>query len=337
LSSGTANDITDPVNKVTRYDLLTHPFRFDQEKIEGLALGGGSLWVVNDNDGGEALNFFLELNPSVLGGVTVPSIPGQENVLINEVNSNGSEADFVELINTGTSSVDLSGWRITDVDTARGYVVPQGTTIGSGEILVFQDGVDGVELPGLGGSDSTSLITRYDVTIDSFAWTAHVASANRCPTDLGIAFIPNAASPGTANTCAPPVVAGADSIVVNEVASQDDFVELYNLGTIAVDVSGWQVRDNDPGHNPVVLPPGTTMDPGAFLVIDDEASGARYVLGFGLGSGDSATLYDAYGFVVDTYSWTSHVQSHSRCPDGTGSFIETSGTNRTEGGANSCP
>jgi hypothetical protein len=67
LSSGTANDLADPVEKLTAYDLLTHPFRFDQEKIEGLALGGDGLWVTNDNDGGEALNFFLKLDPAALG------------------------------------------------------------------------------------------------------------------------------------------------------------------------------------------------------------------------------------------------------------------------------
>jgi hypothetical protein len=52
---------------VTVADLLTHPFRFDQEKLEGLALGGGDLWISNDNDGGEAINFLVKLDPAVLG------------------------------------------------------------------------------------------------------------------------------------------------------------------------------------------------------------------------------------------------------------------------------
>jgi Esterase-like activity of phytase/Collagen triple helix repeat (20 copies) len=69
LSSGGVNDINQPVTKTLAYDLLTHPFRFDQEKIEGMALGAGGLWVTNDNDGGEAMNFFLKLDPQVLGNL----------------------------------------------------------------------------------------------------------------------------------------------------------------------------------------------------------------------------------------------------------------------------
>src|SRR5690606_13868654 len=72
LSSGTVNDSGNPVNKETAIDLLTDSFRFDQEKIEGLALGGGSLFVVNDNDGGEAQNFFVRFSPQLLLGSVQP-------------------------------------------------------------------------------------------------------------------------------------------------------------------------------------------------------------------------------------------------------------------------
>ncbi len=66
LSTGTLNSAANPLDKELAVDLLDHPFRFDQEKLEGMALGGGSLWVVNDNDGGQAQEFFLRLSPDVL-------------------------------------------------------------------------------------------------------------------------------------------------------------------------------------------------------------------------------------------------------------------------------
>ncbi len=87
LSSGAAR--TTARSRLPRrlaYDLLKGPFRLDQEKIEGLALGGGSLWVVNDNDGGQAQEFFLRLDLSVLAGAA----EGPEvvpNVVINEASS----------------------------------------------------------------------------------------------------------------------------------------------------------------------------------------------------------------------------------------------------------
>jgi hypothetical protein len=68
LSSGPLNDLTKPVTKTTAIDLLADSFRFDQEKLEGLALGGGSLFVVNDNDGGQAQNFFVRFGASRLNG-----------------------------------------------------------------------------------------------------------------------------------------------------------------------------------------------------------------------------------------------------------------------------
>lgn len=78
LSSGVPNDIAHPVEKRLVVDLLDQPFRFDQEKIEGLALGGGSLWVTNDNDGGEAPNFFLKLDPTVLGLASDAPVPSAQ-------------------------------------------------------------------------------------------------------------------------------------------------------------------------------------------------------------------------------------------------------------------
>lgn len=66
LSSGWSNDSSNPVEKETAIDLLADTFRFDQEKIEGLALGGGSLFVVNDNDGGQSQNFFLRFSANAL-------------------------------------------------------------------------------------------------------------------------------------------------------------------------------------------------------------------------------------------------------------------------------
>ncbi len=61
LSTGTADDVSDPLEKELWIDLLKLPFAADFAKIEGLALDGDSLWVTNDNDGGESSNFFIEV------------------------------------------------------------------------------------------------------------------------------------------------------------------------------------------------------------------------------------------------------------------------------------
>ena len=121
------------------------------------------------------------------------------------------------------------------------------------------------------------------------------------------------------------------AIVINEAESSGgvpgDWVELFNAGSTTAHVGGWHVRDNDDTHD-YVLPAGTTIAPGAYLVVDESA------LGFGLGGADSVRLFDDLG-LVDAYAWTAHaVTTYGRCPDGSGAFRTT--TAPTKGAANDC-
>jgi len=60
-------------------------------------------------------------------------------LLVTEINSNGSGGDFWELTNTGSSAVDLSNYKwIDNARTTTGaIVVPAGTSIAAGESVVF--------------------------------------------------------------------------------------------------------------------------------------------------------------------------------------------------------
>ncbi|MFP3466543.1 lamin tail domain-containing protein [Leifsonia sp. SIMBA_070] len=133
---------------------------------------------------------------------------------------------------------------------------------------------------------------------------------------------------------APATAVVAPSVVINEVESSapnggPDWVELKNTGADPVDLTGWSVLDNDDGHTAVPLPTGSVIAAGGYFVIDEAT------LGFGLGSGDSARLYDPAHTLVDTYSWTAHAAvTYGRCPDGTGAFRNT--TTSTQGAANDC-
>ncbi|WP_188284753.1 lamin tail domain-containing protein [Streptomyces sp. CBMA29] len=119
---------------------------------------------------------------------------------------------------------------------------------------------------------------------------------------------------------------------INEVESNGgtpgDWVELVNSGAIAVDVSGWLVKDNDDSHV-FTIAAGTSLAPGGFLALDVDPV-------FGLGSADSARLFLPDGVtLVDAYSWTAHAATtYGRCPDGTGGFVTT--TASTKGAANDC-
>ena len=121
------------------------------------------------------------------------------------------------------------------------------------------------------------------------------------------------------------------AIVINEIESNPspDWVELYNRSTAAVDISGWSVTDSDPTHAEF-LPAGTLLAAGSFYVFTPAA--------FGLGQPDSAVLYDNFGRLVDSYSWSVHaVGTYARCPDGFGAFLDVA--TATQGSSNvvACP
>jgi len=114
------------------------------------------------------------------------------------------------------------------------------------------------------------------------------------------------------------------SIVINEIESDDpekggDWVEIMNVGTQAVDISGWYLLDNDPvGHKADVTPVAdkTILQPGELYVFDQNKA-----FTFGLGKADKAAIYDADGNLVTEYEWTAHANGvYARIPDGTGEF-----------------
>ena len=246
------------------------------------------------------------------------------DVVINEAESSGgSPGDWVELYNAGTTTAHVGGWQFRDNDNTHTYTLAAGTTIAPGAYLVLDEATFGF---GLGGADSTRLFDSAGVLVDSYAWTAHAATTyGRCPNGTGAFRTTTTVTKGAANDC-------TVTIAINEIESSGgspgDWVELFNYGPIAVDVSGWRFKDNDDSHT-FAIAPGTSIAPGAYLVLDE----AQF--GFGLGAADSARLYDASGALVDSHAWTTHaVTTYGRCPNGTGAFRAT--TSVSKGTANDC-
>ncbi|KQS66917.1 lamin tail domain-containing protein [Modestobacter sp. Leaf380] len=256
---------------------------------------------------------------------TVPAVPGA--LVVNEVESNGDDTDWVELTTTGDSPVDVSGFTFRDDDDSRvPYTLPAGSVVTPGGFLVV-DQASGSNPAGfdfgLGNADSARLFDRTGAPAASYSWPAHATvSWGRCPDGTGDLVDTTRSTKGEANDCSSPVR-------VNEVESQDgepgDWVELTSIGATAVDVSGYALTDAGGGRS--VLPAGSTLAPGGFLVLDQ--------LGYGLGGADSVTLTDAAGTEVDSYAWTAHATTTwGRCPDGTGDLGTTLAP--TKGTANAC-
>ncbi|HTE43860.1 MAG TPA: lamin tail domain-containing protein, partial [Gemmatimonadaceae bacterium] len=200
-----------------------------------------------------------------------------------------------------------------------------GTSIAPGAYLVFDTGSGANQFNfGLGAPDAARLFDPFGRLVDSYSWTAHAATTyGRCPSGTGAFVTTTSSTKGTANDCSVPVK-------VNEVESDDgnnpDWIELYNPGALAVDLSGFVLKDNDDTHN-FTIPAGTTIPAGGFLAFD--------ALGFGLGSADAARLFGPGGTLIDLFAWTAHAATtYGRCPNGTGAFLTT--TRATKGTPNDC-
>jgi hypothetical protein len=126
------------------------------------------------------------------------------------------------------------------------------------------------------------------------------------------------------------------SLVINEINyrssddfNPDDWIELYNPMTFAVDVSNWQLKDSDDTHV-FVIPEGTQIqDNGFLIVVKDESDfmslfpDTPYIgeLGFGLGKTDSVRLYNSEGTLIDEVAYESELP-WPNCADKTGNTLE---------------
>lgn len=111
-------------------------------------------------------------------------------VVINEIESNASDRDWVEIYNNSDTDLDISGWYIRDdSDDHASVKLPAGTTLAAKGYFVFEADLPGDTKHfsfGLGGADKVRLYDAGDTLIDEHAWTAHAAfGLSRIPNGVG--------------------------------------------------------------------------------------------------------------------------------------------------------
>ncbi|RKZ28594.1 hypothetical protein DRQ36_10200, partial [bacterium] len=127
-------------------------------------------------------------------------------------------------------------------------------------------------------------------------------------------------------------------LVVNEIMynpigsdSYGEFIEFYNRGTVAIDASGWKVKD-DNDYNEFEIPDGVIIAAGEFLVIakNPDSIEARYSITGVVGSvswglnnspGDAVRLYDDAGTLMD-YVYFGNDDPWPTAPNGDGPSLE---------------
>lgn len=278
---------------------------------------------------------------------------GKPSVQINEILADnrgahlldGTAPDVIELINNGTSPIDLNGYSLSDrADQPDKFTFDSPTVLQPGEFVVLYADTALNELPGshLGfsiNSDGEGIYLFAPTApgeaadiVDSVEFGNQLInmSIGRVGQDRSWAL--TAPTIGSTNRRA--MTGAAQAVRINEWlavdATQDDFVELYNNDSFPVNIGGYSISDEiggDPNRN--VLPPLTFIAGMGFLDLTADNSSRVNHLNFTLSADQEVLgLIAPSGQVVDSILYVSPIpgRSEGRLPDGSGTLDTMSPT-----------
>lgn len=252
------------------------------------------------------------------------------SIIINEFLPNpiGDDAagEFIELFNPSEQTADLSGWQLDDAAAgSKAYALPAGTIVGARTYRVFMREQTGIALNNTG--DEVRLLdpvgkvhvqAHYNESApdgQSYNWMAgsYVRSTTTTPGSANVVIEPttkdkeekaaSASTQPTITTGPTPKTAGAVSsaVIIFRVLPDpigDDavgeFIELKNTGGVSVDLSGWQLDDEDGGSTPYIISSGVHIAAGETLSFSREDTSIALN-----NNGDTARLLAPDGSVVD--------------------------------------
>jgi len=221
-------------------------------------------WAASDSMGG---------SPGKLDPISSESL---RDVMINEflAHTDPPLEDSIELYNHSTTSKDLSGAWLSDDLTTNKYRIPDGTILPPGGFFVFAESALGFSLNKL-GNDIALVNSNRTRVIDAIRYNPQEngVSMGRVP-DGGPDFYRLAARTlGTNNG-----PARVSPVVINEIMydpisglDDDEYVELYNRTTNAVDLSNWAFTSGIS----YTFPSNTALAAHAYLVVAKNAGRLR--------------------------------------------------------------
>jgi hypothetical protein len=285
--------------------------------VIALLLGSTSLWAVPTS------------SPTVTATST-PTLRVNEVLAANTKIANGSTfPDLIELHNSGSAPIDLSGKSLTDDPLLpRKYIFPAGTSIAAGGYLVINaddhttapglhtgfaldaegDAVRLYDSPGNGGALIDSL--TFGFQIPDFSVSRTGAGAN-----IWALTTPTA---GAANSAALALGSPA-SLRLNEWAGKitfrldHDLIEIFNPLSQPIAIGGVRLTDDVTRLNRFTFPALSFIGPGGYLPL----YGADFVFGLD-GDSETITFSGENNEQIDQVAVIAQPtdQSNGRVPDG---------------------
>ena len=282
------------------------------------------------------------------------------NNVAGPLDNNGEKDPFIELYNAGTAPIDLSSYFLSDNYTnLTQWQFPTGTVVAPKSFLVVW--ADGQPAQSVAGIPHTSF--RLNSASGSIALSRKQGSPSLPAVMDYINY--NQVSPGRSFGSYPDgeprtrrafyyVTAGATNnpafpeikVNINEFMAEnttgiknpyngkfDDWIELYNGGQSAVDLSSYTFTDNLTNAALFAIPSGYVIQPGGFLLVwadsnpkANSPTNADLHLSFKLAkTGEQLGLFSPDGALVDGFTFGPQTNdvSQGRYPDGdTGSLVD---------------
>ncbi len=245
---------------------------------------------------------------------------------LSAIDADGQRNEWVELVNTSAVAVNLHGYFLSDDESdLYKWALPNVQLEAGAYVLVFLSGKDRTEGElhasfGLSEDEETLYLTTIaGMKTESISLAGLAERDNISVGRDGAGNIRYFAQPTPGYTNAqgfetadqigffnPVGVFISEVCAVSEIKSRrNDWVELYNGGTEAVDLSGWYLSDSlkDPKKWQIT---DLTIEPGEYLVIEATSHAVRQKAGvatFGIGGGgENLILSDAEGKQVDVFN-----------------------------------
>jgi len=280
----------------------------------------------------------IDINNSIVINEVMPKNTGFGSDQDNEFD------DWIEIYNLADKDIDVSGYFLTDSKSnLTKWEFPVGTTLTkNGYLIVWVDGDStqvGLHTPFklsvLG--ETVSLLTPEKKVIQEVAYPAFspLQSYSRIPNGTGD-FVWAAPTYGATNKLDEGLNINK-SIVINELMAKnskygsdengefDDWIELFNLADVEIDISGFYLSDSKKVPTKWKFPEGTKLAKNGYLIVwADSDSTKRMHTNYNLSSlGETVVLSspDLVQINEVKYPIATNLQSYARMPNGTGEFV----------------
>jgi len=231
----------------------------------------------------------LSLEPS-LSGITAPSDgppppppppePPPRDVVLNEVQAAAGGAGWVELYNRTASPVDVGGRKLSLFPQTQGsYTLPKPTSVPAHGRVVINEAQLGFSLTNVPAIVFSTADGRFVDAINPRTAPAS-ASTGRWPDGSDNRYVFSAPTKNAPNT-----LTLERRVVIHEIQyhpaptnTGGEFIELFNRGPGAVDVSGWSFTRGVE----YTFPAGTSIPAGGYLVLAHRPADAQAYYGIPL-------------------------------------------------------